>query len=787
MVLLIKVSFLAKEFATSMQYCIRQLTEDPQRQWSCFMALLTNNISMHHHEGNQYEINWKECEELLQMESGMDSSAPLSDLNMHAKIHNESNERRSKSLFRIQLAATKLSHSSSSSPSLLLQFQNSILDYIRDFALDASCVFLDMKPFLKFWSTDNAILAFFATPGNEHHGENFLKNICSLRLKDEDQHQQQGETIEPNRFLRRYTTVCQIICFLEQSFLALSADEETNNEIEKKVGADFLKVIEQHGPKIEEMLKEWKNRSLSTTALVYKEGRIGDEIVLCVARTLVRQALLSSFSRHHCIQLLLTAVGILEHALIQSPYCSSVALMLIQLHNLLGSSFRSLHLFSSLDIKQVQVESMSHLILSSCSSAGAFGEMSKRCGEILQLHRSAANSVCDYAMEALQKGNYTAAIDMIQFQTQKMNPSVQLLHAKAMIMDLAPLLAFHRNPTSGTTTSAKQMPIHLIGSIHGIVGDDTTDETRALEMLAHSSDRHSATSIILECLEVVEDCVTASVDGAYSDNRDLQVCSLDLSPIISTAEHLLDIARLACFPSKRELIFSSLSVGHVHSILVRTTVAISAIKPFMNRKKKSTSQSNRKNSVKSSTTKESSIDTTVAKQHIQSLHQALEGAKTFFSCICMRNSFSVVSESAAVSNALLRAFLYLSEFVLTTCEWTIDNTSSTPAGNPNVCHLIQQAREQIDASISSLMLHSNMSLDEGRIFLIDPMNLNTIGNLIPQRLVALFATLHNLKRILFSIGHKISSSKLPAIDFECAYKGLISSCIHFVNLLDKAL
>jgi hypothetical protein len=142
--------------------------------------------------------------------------------------------------------------------------------------------------------------------------------------------------------------------------------------------------VEKHGPKMEEMLKEWKNRSLSTTALMYKEERIGDELVLCAARILVRQALLSSSSRHHSLQLILTAVGILEHALIQSR-------------------------FSSLDIKQVQVESMNYLILNSCSSAGAFGEISKRCGEILQLHRYAATSVCDYAMVALQKGNYTAA------------------------------------------------------------------------------------------------------------------------------------------------------------------------------------------------------------------------------------------------------------------------------------------------------------------------------------------------------------------------------------------
>jgi hypothetical protein len=93
----------------------------------------------------------------------------------------------------------------------------------------------------------------------------------------------------------------------------------------------------------------------------------------------------------------------------------------------------------------------------------------------------------------------------------------------------------------------------------------------------------------------------------------------------------------------------------------------------------------------------------------------------------------------------------------------------------------------MDAAASSLMLHSSMVVEEGKIFLIDPMNLNTVGNLISQRLVALYATLHNVKRILFGSVHSMLTSKLPENNLESAYKGLISSCIHFIDLLDKAL
>ena len=51
--------------------------------------------------------------------------------------------------------------------------------------------------------------------------------------------------------------VCQIIWYLQQCFLILT-DNTYHGINVKKVAADFLKVIEQHGPTVEEMLNEWK-------------------------------------------------------------------------------------------------------------------------------------------------------------------------------------------------------------------------------------------------------------------------------------------------------------------------------------------------------------------------------------------------------------------------------------------------------------------------------------------------------------------------------------------------
>lgn len=225
---------------------------------------------------------------------------------------------------------------------------------------------------------------------------------------------------------------------------------------------------------------------------------------------------------------------------------------------------------------------MSFLILNSCSSAGMLGEISNSLSHVLQLHRSATASMCVYALEVLQNGNYTAAIDMIRFQTQKMNCSIQLLHAKSAILDVAPLVGYHHKQSGAALTSAKQIPVQLIGSIHGLVGNDITDGARALQMLAHSSDRHSATSLIKECSEAAGEYATLSLDCAYSDNRDLEVCQLGECLTIPKTQYCLDIARLlASFPSKKELVMASLSVGHIYAILVKTAILISAVKPFL--------------------------------------------------------------------------------------------------------------------------------------------------------------------------------------------------------------
>jgi len=735
------------------------------------MAFLTNMIHIRDAASTNGELDegalWSDFEAIVAKELSNDE-------NNNSSLATT----RGLKLFQVEIAAAKLRRSASHAADFSGIFQNHIISYIKAFAHSASCVYHDLKPYVLQW-----IMDFLAKDSSEQIQESateFLTNLCALR---------QAEHLCPmvgqysSQTIRQYTIICQIFCYMKQSVL-LSKDFGSSNKCRNC--SFLLELLEKKGPKKEEMFEVW-NRSLPLSTDVdivvdSKEGLIGDELIVCIARSLVLQALHSSFSsRYDCISMVLTVVAILEHALIQSPSSASISLTLIQLHNLLASSRRSYQLFTSLNVKQVQNESLSYLILQSCSQGAMFGEILGRCGAILQLHRSTStNDVPQFAIEALQNSNYTAAIDMIQFQTQKMNCSVQLLHAKAMIMDLAPLIAFS---ILSTETTAK-----LIGNVHGLVGD-ATDEERALQMLAHSSDRYAAPSIVKEILVAVKEFE----DNAYSDNRDLTVCELVISPEAMTCEYCSDIARLAVFPSKKELILSSLSVGHIHAIMVYTTMLISAVKPVnqTSNKKKSAVQHNKKRESNTSTANESF--TAALQQQCERLRQALKDAKDFFRFFDSHNTCLMNTVETTMSIALRCAFLHLTDSLLLTCEMYANDPSSISAAfSPSqplasaVLDSVRLAAEQIDsASVSASLLRGQFAVEDCEVVLVDPTVLTLVSAITSQRLVSILAALRSLKRLSRLLG--ISFHRSARGDEESVYSNATQSFVNLIRIMQKSI
>jgi len=289
----------------------------------------------------------------------------------------------------------------------------------------------------------------------------------------------------------------------------------------------------------------------------------GDDLILLSAFTIL--------THHKDDQnnpdLIMNVIAILEHGLEKSPYNPQLILFLLSLYSTpqtLNASSRSLSLFQSLDIKQIQLDSLSYLFLPFSLTSGLYTEAARHCGNILGIHRHSATDVPNYAKKSMINGFYPVVEDMLNFQRFKMQRSVQLLEAKGLIMDFAPLALENANTDI------------CLGYINGLVGG-LDDESRAMAMVDNADDFFGAPSIIKICGNYKS--VPNIVNAEYADNRDFSVWNF----IIGSADKYGVNSQ---WISSKKMIKDSLERGHIHGILVRAVLIIHAAKPIKKKKKK---------------------------------------------------------------------------------------------------------------------------------------------------------------------------------------------------------
>merc|ERR1712127_885278 len=152
------------------------------------------------------------------------------------------------------------------------------------------------------------------------------------------------------------------------------------------------------------------------------------------------------------------------------------------------------------------------------------------------------------------------------FQRFKMQRSVQLLEAKGMIMDFAPLLMTADNRLEGDNKS--------LGMMHGLVGG-TDDDLRAMKMVDDAFDFFGAPSI----MKVVENERKESVLNfdkvafKYEDNRDFSILNF-----IIGGEKKYGVN--AHWDNRNEMVKKSYIRGQLHAILVRAILITTSAKPL---------------------------------------------------------------------------------------------------------------------------------------------------------------------------------------------------------------
>ena len=106
-------------------------------------------------------------------------------------------------------------------------------------------------------------------------------------------------------------------------------------------------------------------------------------------------------------------------------------LQLIDLYHEFSAFEPAIQLYNKLEIKQIQLETLSPLVLDGCYDSGFFVEALSQCDAIIAFHRDAAREASDHAVHALDSSRPLCAMKLLHFQAHQMRPAAQLAFAQA--------------------------------------------------------------------------------------------------------------------------------------------------------------------------------------------------------------------------------------------------------------------------------------------------------------------------------------------------------------------
>jgi hypothetical protein len=200
------------------------------------------------------------------------------------------------------------------------------------------------------------------------------------------------------------------------------------------------------------------SRLSSTLNRIQTERGSGDPYLILFAHHYYSQYTVSAH-RTYILDMILA----LEYSLrVYSRYNYQFKLWLIRLYNHpeIGAYTRSAIIYRSLDIKQVQHEITSHLILEDSIRYGSILDAIGICNRIINWHANADREHYQTTQLAYERGNYTKVIEFAEFKERRKR-SAQLYQAR-IIKAYANVLLGAGETTIHTTEGATISQLDLV-------------------------------------------------------------------------------------------------------------------------------------------------------------------------------------------------------------------------------------------------------------------------------------------------------------------------------------
>jgi len=165
------------------------------------------------------------------------------------------------------------------------------------------------------------------------------------------------------------------------------------------------------------------------TKLLEAENQYGDDFVLLCSHVLID--LYKKFGKSSYI---FQAIFLLEAAVKKSNYNFQFKLLLIRVYQTIGIFNRPLELYKSMDIKHVQLDTMSHYIVSRSFSSGFFDESTQACYDTLPIYRSNELETPEMIVQAFKFTTFSKIQEFVALRKELENSLQKALVDREMMV-----------------------------------------------------------------------------------------------------------------------------------------------------------------------------------------------------------------------------------------------------------------------------------------------------------------------------------------------------------------
>ncbi|CAG8631888.1 16374_t:CDS:10, partial [Dentiscutata heterogama] len=179
---------------------------------------------------------------------------------------------------------------------------------------------------------------------------------------------------------------------------------------------------------VNKLWRSYKGSLQYGTKLLEAENQHGDDFILLCSHVLIDLYKKSGKSSY-----IFQAIFLLEAAMKKSNYNFQFKLILIRLYQTIGVFDRPSELYKSMDIKHIQLDTMSHYIVSRSFSSGFFDESTQACYDTTPIYRSNELETPEMIVQAFKFTTFSKIQEFVALRKELENSLQKALVDREMV------------------------------------------------------------------------------------------------------------------------------------------------------------------------------------------------------------------------------------------------------------------------------------------------------------------------------------------------------------------